>query len=88
MVKGGEISDFGGGSLEPPRRWRGAQWPGPHSGSAELPQSRPARAEEVQELSWGVAKGGTLTMFLDHGRLLRLGTVPGPHLEVLAEVGE
>merc|ERR1740124_1000094 len=27
-VTGSEISDFGGSSLEPPRRWLGAQWLG------------------------------------------------------------
>ena len=27
-LKGGEIGDFGGGSLEPPRQWLGAQWAG------------------------------------------------------------
>ena len=27
-VKGSEIGDFGGSSLEPPRRWPGAQWLG------------------------------------------------------------
>ena len=27
-VKGGEMGDFGGGSVEPPRRWVGARWPG------------------------------------------------------------
>ena len=26
MVKGGEIGGFGGGSLEHPRQWLGAQW--------------------------------------------------------------
>ena len=28
VVKGGGIGDFGGGWLEHPRRWLGAQWPG------------------------------------------------------------
>ena len=28
MVKGGGIGGFGGSSLEPPRRWLGAQWLG------------------------------------------------------------
>ena len=28
MVTGGEISGFGGGWLEHPRRWRSAQWRG------------------------------------------------------------
>ena len=28
VIKGGGIDDFGGGSLQPLRRWRGAQWLG------------------------------------------------------------
>ena len=36
-VEGGDMGDFGGGSLEPPRRWLGCPVAGPHSGSAEPP---------------------------------------------------
>ena len=62
-AKGGETGDFGGNSLEHPRRWLGAQWPGPHPGSTELPRAtRRALPEEAQGASWGAAKGGTLTM--------------------------
>ena len=53
---------FGGGSLEQLRPWLGAQWPGPHPGSAELHGAQPARPEEalLQEPSWGAltAMGG------------------------------
>ena len=61
-----EIGDFGGGSLESPRRWL---WP--LSGWASLwecraAQSRQARSEDAQGGSWRSAKGGGLTM-LGHG---------------------
>ena len=39
MVKGGEMGGFGGGWLEHPRQWPGAQWVGLSPGSGE-----PARA--------------------------------------------
>ena len=63
-VKRSEIGDFGGGSLEPLRRWLGAQWPGwassgwTPSGWASLweyraAQSRQARPEEARGASWG-----------------------------------
>ena len=44
---------LGGGPLEPPRLWRGAQWPGPCPGSAIQ-----ARPEGMQQPSRGAAKGG------------------------------
>ena len=48
-VKGGGIGDFGGGFLEHPWRWVGAQWPGLSPWECRIAQSC-----EVQE-SWGVA---------------------------------
>eukprot|EP00964_Phaeocystis_antarctica_P109281 scaffold73758_cov52-Phaeocystis_antarctica.AAC.2 len=39
MVKGGDIGGFGGGWLEHPRQWLGAQWPGPLTRSAGLPSA-------------------------------------------------
>jgi hypothetical protein len=36
-AKGGAIGGFGGGWLEQPRPWRGAQWAGLSLGSAEPP---------------------------------------------------
>ena len=58
MVKGGEIGGFGGGSLEHPRQWLGAQWSGLSSpGSAAPPRAaRGALCEEAQEPSSGTAK--------------------------------
>ena len=58
MVKGSEISDFGGSKLEPPRWWRAL------SGRASLWECRAAqscqvRPEEAMGASWGTAKGGT-----------------------------
>ena len=38
---------------------------GPHPGSAELPQSRQARPEEVQAPSRGAAEAVTLSMLAD-----------------------
>ena len=38
IIKGGEIGDFGGGSLEPPRRWLGAQWLGLTEGVPSCPE--------------------------------------------------
>ena len=54
------------GSLEhPPEAVAGRPAAGPpRPGSAELPRSRQARAEEAQGASWGAAKGGTLTTML------------------------
>ena len=47
---------FGGGSLEHPRQWLGAQWVGLFLG-VRVAQSRQARPEEAQKPSWGTAKG-------------------------------
>ena len=54
MVKGGDIGDLGGGSLEHPS-WA----PGGLTSSWECRASRScqARPEEAQESSWGAAKG-------------------------------
>ena len=62
MVTGGEISGFGGGWLEHPRRWRSAQWRGLFPWEPLAAQSRQARPEEAQELTSGTAKGGALTV--------------------------
>ena len=72
MVKGGGIGDFGGGQLEHPRRWPGANWRGLFPWECRAAQSRQAPPEEAQQPSWGAAKGGTLTtlphpLLSDHG---------------------
>ena len=55
MVKAGDIGGCGGGSLEQPRQWLGAQWAGLSPGSAELPRTaRRALSQESQEPSWGL----------------------------------
>ena len=61
------VATFGGGELEPPRRWRGAPVAGRPSGWASLwecraARSRQARAEEARGASWGAAEGGTLSV--------------------------
>eukprot|EP00964_Phaeocystis_antarctica_P013658 scaffold7495_cov53-Phaeocystis_antarctica.AAC.2 len=38
MVEGSGIGDFGGGSLEPPRRWLGSQWLGLALGVQSCPE--------------------------------------------------
>ena len=38
MVKGSEISGFGGGWLEQPRQWLGAQWAGLFLGVPSCPE--------------------------------------------------
>ena len=38
VVKGGEIGGFGGGSLEHPRQWLGAQWDGLFLGVPSCPE--------------------------------------------------
>ena len=63
-VGGGAIGGFGGGWLEQPRHWLGAQWAGLSSWECRAAQSRRARPEEAQEQSWGTAKGGTLSQLL------------------------
>ena len=42
MVKGGEIGGFGGGLLEHPRQWLGAQWAGLALGVPSCPGLRGA----------------------------------------------
>ena len=52
------LGGFGGGSLEHPRRWRGAQWAGLflRVPSCLEPPGAPLRyPEEAQEPSWGAA---------------------------------
>ena len=56
MVKGSEVG--GGGQLEHPRQWLGAQWAGLSPRECRAAQSRQERPEEVQRPSWGAAKGG------------------------------
>ena len=61
MTNGGEIGGCGGGSLEHPRQWLGAQWAAPSTpGSAATAQGRQARPEKEGEQ--GRWQGGTLTM--------------------------
>ena len=55
---------------------------GPHPGSAVLPQSRQARAEEAQGASSGATKVGTLPVL--HDGQERAGAV---HVDVHEEVG-
>ena len=38
MVKGGDIGNLGGGSLEHPRQWLGAQWAGLFLGVPSRPE--------------------------------------------------
>ena len=38
MVNGGGIGGFGGGSLEHPRQWLGAQWAGLFPGGPSQPE--------------------------------------------------
>ena len=61
MVEGVGIGGFGGGSLEHPRQWLGAQWAGLFLG-VHAAQNRQMRPEEAQVPSWGTAKGCALTM--------------------------
>ena len=57
MVKRSEIGGFGGGYLEHPRQWLGAQWASLLPWECRAAQSHQARPEEAQEPSWGTAKG-------------------------------
>ena len=60
-VRGGEIGDIGGGSLEPPRRWLGAPWLDPTLGVPSCPEPPGApRGGTGGEL--GHCEGGALTM--------------------------
>ena len=62
MVKGGDIGNLGGGSLEHPRQWLGAQWAGLFLGVPSRPEPPGGAPEEAQEPSWGAAKAGILSM--------------------------
>ena len=57
MVKGGEMGGLGGGELEHPRQWLGAQRPG-FSPERRVIQSCQARPEEARGPTSGTAKGG------------------------------
>ena len=48
-ANGGDIGGLGGGSLEHPRPWLGAQWAGLSLWECRAAQSRQARPEEAQE---------------------------------------
>eukprot|EP00964_Phaeocystis_antarctica_P090856 scaffold58190_cov64-Phaeocystis_antarctica.AAC.2 len=61
MVKGGEIGDFGGGSLEHPRQWLGAQWPDLTLGVPSCPEP-PGAPLGGTGAELGHCQGGTLTM--------------------------
>eukprot|EP00964_Phaeocystis_antarctica_P006186 scaffold3367_cov52-Phaeocystis_antarctica.AAC.2 len=63
MVKGGEIGDFGGGSLEHPRQWLGAQWRGLTLGVPSCPEP-PGAPLGGTGAELGHRQGGTLTMLL------------------------
>ena len=61
MVKGGEIGDFGGGSLEHPRQWLGAQWIGLTLEVPSCPEP-PGAPLGGTGAELGHCQGGTLTM--------------------------
>ena len=52
-LKGGGMGGFGGGWLEQPRQWRGAQWAGLFPWKCRAALGRQARPEEAREASWG-----------------------------------
>ena len=54
MTEGGGIGGFGGGWLQHPRRWLGAQWPGLWLRVST--RNRQARPEEAHASSYGTAK--------------------------------
>ena len=57
VVKGHEISGFGGGYSSSTRAQRlGAQWASLFMGVPSCPAGRQARHEEAQEPSWGTAQ--------------------------------
>ena len=56
IAKGGEIDSFGGGYLEHPRQWQGAQRLA-SSSECRAGLSHQAHPEEAQEPSPGTAKG-------------------------------
>ena len=47
--EGGRTGDFGGGSLEHLRRWRGARWPGLSPWVSRAARSRQVRPEEARQ---------------------------------------
>ena len=55
-VGGGDIGGFGGGSLEHPRQWPGAQQVGLHPWERRAARSRQVRPEEAQDPISGTAK--------------------------------
>ena len=57
MVKGGEMGGFGGGGLEWPGQWPGAQWADLSPWESRAVQGREARPEEAREPSWDDAQG-------------------------------
>ena len=59
-----ESASFGGGALEHPRQWLGAQWPGFSRWVCCTAQSHQARPEEAQEPKPGTAEGCILAMLL------------------------
>ena len=83
-VKAGEIGDFGGSSLEHPRRWLDARPPGGWASPWECraAQSRQLRPEKVQEPSWGAANKGVIATLLPmlSGRDMRMLSIRPPVL--------
>ena len=71
--------DSGGGDLEHPRQWLGAQWPSLSPWAHCAVQSRQARPEQAQEPSSGTGKWGRLTM-LPHAKALLGDPAPPPSL--------
>ena len=61
MLNGGETGGFGGGSLEQPRRWLGAQWAGLFLGVPSCP-GPPGAPLGGAGAELGRCPGGTLTM--------------------------
>ena len=60
--KAAESATFGGGALEHPRQWLGAQWPGFSRWECCTAESRQARPEEAQQPKPGTAEGYILAM--------------------------
>ena len=56
IVKASAVGGFGGGWLEHPRQWLGAQWVSLFLGVLSC-RNRQARPEEAQGASWGAVKG-------------------------------
>eukprot|EP00964_Phaeocystis_antarctica_P136642 scaffold101094_cov32-Phaeocystis_antarctica.AAC.1 len=66
MVRGGGIGGCGGGWLEHPRQWRGAQWAGLSSGSVEPPRAARRAPRRRRRRPRALPRGPTLAMPL-HG---------------------